>query len=105
VSTSQFPPQLAHATSLKLLGAEEESLESLLVDLLKYLERRVSQFITSGLTAQAREVAALDYLLGRSFLIDGTAAIGRGIDERGQLLVELPDGQTKAYASAHIELS
>jgi len=104
VSTSAFPPELAHATSLKLLGAPEESVESLLVDLLKHLERRISQWITAGLAALSREVAALDYLLGKSFLIDGRSAEGRGIDELGQLVVEMPDGQLKAYSGAHIEL-
>lgn len=104
VSTSAFPPELRHATSLKLLGAPQEDLESLLVDLLKHLEKRVSQWVTSGLTALSRQVAALDYLFGKQFLIDGQSAVGRGIDELGQLIVELPDGQLKTYASAHIEL-
>jgi len=105
VSTSVFPPELSHATSLKLLGAPEEEMESLLVDLLKHLEKRVSQWVTSGLSTLSRQVAALDYLLGKSFLVDGQPAVGCGIDELGQLLVELPDGQLKSYASAHIELT
>jgi BirA family biotin operon repressor/biotin-[acetyl-CoA-carboxylase] ligase len=105
VSTSVFPPQLAHATSLKLLGAPEESWESLLVDLLKHLEKQVSQWVTSGLSTLSRQVAALDYLFGKSFLIDGQPAVGRGIDEQGHLLVELQSGERKTYSSAHIELT
>ena len=104
VHVREFPPELSRATSLCLLGVESSSFESLLVDLLGCLERRVLQFLKAGCAGIARDVSRVDYLRDRPFLLDGQSVRGAGIDEGGRLLVTDDRGQLRAIDAGQVEL-
>lgn len=65
--TETFPPGLFHATSLALLGVPpaQRSRESLLVNILAALERRLPRFFSLGLHPFCDELGQVDYLKGR----------------------------------------
>jgi len=105
LKTRHFPAELPNATSLALLGADIECLEQLLVDALSYLEARIKQLLTHHVPSIARDVRALDFLNGRSLLVEGEQLQGAGIDDEGQLLVRDAEGQLRTVRAAHIELT
>lgn len=116
VLSTTFPEGLEHATSLALLlrrsHVEQPSsrtpellcFEWLLAAILRELERRTSQFLTSGLGHALQEILALDMLLGRPLQIDGRQGIGAGIDQEGALLFTV-DGTTERKDTGHVEIS
>jgi BirA family biotin operon repressor/biotin-[acetyl-CoA-carboxylase] ligase len=105
VSTTSFPAELPHATSLSLLGARHETMEQLLVELLEALERHVRHFVKHGVAGLWEEANRLDYLAGKSICIDGKPWVGQGINQRGELIAVDEAGNVMTFASAHVELN
>lgn len=101
---SEFPPELARATSLALEGAPAESLESLLVDLLGQLQVRGAQLLKNGVASLASEAARHDYLFGRAITVDKHPGVGAGIDSHGRLILRDEHGALTTVSTGHVEL-
>lgn len=102
---SEFPPQLARATSLALQGARAESIESLLVDVLGQLQQRVTQLLKNGVASLASEACEVDYLLGRNIKVEHQTGVGAGIDAHGRLILRDAQGRLHALSAGHVEVS
>jgi BirA family transcriptional regulator, biotin operon repressor / biotin---[acetyl-CoA-carboxylase] ligase len=105
VTTREFPDEIAPiATSLALLDAADLDRESLLVELLIELDRRVREYEGAGLDAMLDELRQHDALAGRRVSVDGLSGTARGIDASGALLVD--DGSApKRILSGHVLVS
>lgn len=104
VETRGFPAELADATSLCQYGlapAQREQ-ESLLVDLLGSLERRISRFFVQGLSPFLQELTDCDALAQTRIRVDGHEGIACGMDEQARLLVRTDSGHLTACASGHV---
>jgi BirA family biotin operon repressor/biotin-[acetyl-CoA-carboxylase] ligase len=87
VRPEEFPPELADSAGT--LGLGPEAIEPLLARLLSALARWLAAPADEMLAA----VRARDALLGQTITWAGGTARGAGIDARGRLLVDTPDGR------------
>jgi BirA family biotin operon repressor/biotin-[acetyl-CoA-carboxylase] ligase len=106
VKTKEFPEDLPHATSLALLSPEVAGVrfESLLVDVLGALEKRVSVLLARGIVPLLADLQAVDFLLGKRVAIEGRKGIARGVDAGGGLIVEQTNGDMTVVESGHVEV-
>jgi BirA family transcriptional regulator, biotin operon repressor / biotin---[acetyl-CoA-carboxylase] ligase len=105
VATREFPVEIAGtATSLALLGATGQGRESLLVELLDALAKRLDAYGTSGVAGIVSELNAADALRGKHVRVEGVTGVGRGLDEQGRLLIEDDARQIHAVLSGTVEL-
>lgn len=74
--------------------------EALLAQVLRALERRLAQPVAEVLAAWR----ARDALLGRAVAWQGGHGTAQGVDERGRLLVLLPDGASEALSAGEVHL-
>lgn len=106
VHTLSFPNSLPDATSLRMLGVGSSSLgyETLLAGFLRALEKRVSRFLTGGISRFIEELNERDALRGKSVRVGDITGQGVGMDEGGRLLLETEGGKTVAIETGHVEL-
>ncbi len=103
VSTQTFPDEIAPiATSVTQLGGTAPR-EEILANVLPAVHRWVHVLETDGVTRIAEEVTRFDALRDREVLVEGVRARARGIDARGQLLIE-SDDRIRAVASGTVEI-
>ncbi|MGZ3450050.1 MAG: biotin--[acetyl-CoA-carboxylase] ligase [Polyangiales bacterium] len=92
VSRTEFPPELAHATSLAREGASDLARDGLALDLLEALDDELAIFLRDPSSIGER-VAAHDALLGvRLVLEDGARGVGDGVENDGRLRIRLENG-------------
>lgn len=104
VSMKEPDPEIAEtATSLALLGAEDLEREPLLVNILLELERRSTEYVTSGLAALLPELRRYDALDGRQVKVGDVEGTACGIAESGALLVRGFDGTLREARSGTVE--
>jgi BirA family transcriptional regulator, biotin operon repressor / biotin---[acetyl-CoA-carboxylase] ligase len=91
----------------KMLGCHIDRNEvcvSLIDSLLEYLER----FADTGLTGFTREWNKVDYLSGQKITIKTAdkkiIGMSDGINQLGQLMIDLPGGSTKAFSSGDVSV-
>jgi BirA family biotin operon repressor/biotin-[acetyl-CoA-carboxylase] ligase len=87
VAPESFPAELADRAGT--LGLGSEAIEPVLARLLGALDRWLAAPVEAVLDA----VRARDALLGQTVTWAGGTARGAGIDDRGRLLVDTPDGR------------
>jgi BirA family biotin operon repressor/biotin-[acetyl-CoA-carboxylase] ligase len=105
VATREFPAEIAGtATSLALLGATRLERESLLVDLLDALAKRLDAYGKSGVASILGELNAADALRGKRIRVEGVTGVGRGLDDQGRLLIEDDTQKIHAVLSGTVEL-
>ena len=97
------------ATSLKIATGKTVDRSLLLARTLLTVEREYFQCLEHGFEQALRSFRERDYLLHRSVSVetrDG-AVVGEavGIDERGALLVQLPDRHTRRFHSGDVTLN
>ncbi len=97
------------ATSLKIATDKTHDRSELLARFLLVLERRYDDAVRNGFEKTLRSFRERDYLLHRSVSIqtrDGVV-VGEasGIDDRGALLVELPDRHIRRFHAGDVTLS
>ena len=109
VEFSELPVSLRKtATSLKMATEKTVDRSGLLARILLTLEKGYTDCLTNGFERPLRHFRERDYLLHRSVsiqtrdgLVIGEAA---GIDDRGSLLVELPDRHIRRFHSGDVTL-
>jgi len=96
------------ATSLKMAGGQFVDRSSLLAAMLLALESHYTRTLAEGFTRTLATFRARDFLLRKSVSIEtregqvvGTAA---GVDDRGALLVELPERRVRRFHSGDVSL-
>ncbi len=96
------------ATSLKMAGGQLVDRSNLLATMLLTLESHYTRAVTEGFAGTLATFRARDYLLKRSVSVEtregpvvGTAA---GVDDRGALLVELPERRVCRFHSGDVTL-
>ncbi len=104
VLVASFPEELAcRATSLALeapgIAFDRNQLAARLVC---ELERACGSFEAAGLAELLGELAARDFLRGRTVSVGQVRGVARGIDERGRLTVEADDGAIRAILSGEV---
>ncbi len=104
LTTLIFPPELSGATSLLQCGVRPPGLETLLVLVLKHIEKRMMQFLTRGCAAIVKEVRDFDYLRARLLKVGNVKGRGAGLTDQGSLLVETKGGKLHTLRSGHVEL-
>lgn len=96
------------ATSLRIAGEQLVDRSSLLAALLLALERHYVHAVANGFESTISTFRQRDYLLRRSVSVETRegAVLGRasGIDERGALLVELPQRRMRRFHSGDVTL-
>ena len=106
---SELPVALRRtATSLKMAGGEPVDRSELLARLLLALEKHYAEAVADGFESALSGFRRRDYLLSKGVSVqtrEGPVA-GRaaGIDERGALLVELPQRQIRRFHSGDVTL-
>jgi BirA family biotin operon repressor/biotin-[acetyl-CoA-carboxylase] ligase len=106
---SELPVALRRtATSLKMVGGEPVDRSELLARLLLALDRHYADAVANGFERALSGFRERDYLLSKGVSVqtrEGPVA-GRaaGIDERGALLVELPQRQIRRFHSGDVTL-
>jgi BirA family biotin operon repressor/biotin-[acetyl-CoA-carboxylase] ligase len=104
VTTSKWPDELQGiATSLALLGAQDLGRETLLVDVLAALERRLQILVDSGPELLVDELRRQDALRGQWVRVGQTVGIASGIDSTGALLVRDTQGTNHSISSGIVE--
>ncbi len=104
VAMRELPDEIqSTATSLALLGAADLDRETLLVDFLQALERRVRSYERAGLEPMLEDLARHDALEGKRVRIDAISGIVRGIDRDGALLVEDDAGTRHRVLAGTVE--
>jgi BirA family biotin operon repressor/biotin-[acetyl-CoA-carboxylase] ligase len=97
-------PEIAEtATSLALLGATDLERESLLVELLLQLERRVDEYKELGLSGMLPELRRYDALDGRQVRVGEIEGTASGIAADGALVVRGFDGTLREARSGSVE--
>jgi BirA family biotin operon repressor/biotin-[acetyl-CoA-carboxylase] ligase len=106
VTVCDFPSELGQETSLVNLGARglSLSLESLLVDILGALEKRMSVLLTRGVAPLLGDLAVADYLRGRVVDVDGVGGRACGFDKDCSLLIESESGELLAVEAGHVQV-
>lgn len=106
VKTIAFPEELPLATSLALISpdAAKVRFESLLVDVLGALEKRVTVLLARGIVPLLADLQPADFLLGKRVTIDGRPGIARGVDAGGGLIFEQDNGDMTVVESGHVEV-
>lgn len=105
VHAASFPPELASvATSLALLDAADRDRSTLAAGVVARVAAHAEAFSRVGLDAFLEPLRARDALAGRRVAVDGATGIARGIDARGRLVLERPDGARDAIVAGHVEL-
>jgi BirA family transcriptional regulator, biotin operon repressor / biotin---[acetyl-CoA-carboxylase] ligase len=99
VNAALEPGDLAEVGAATL-GRSPGELESVLAELLGALERRLDDPAEAVLAALRER----DALLGRPVRWAGGQGVGAGIDERGSLLVRLPDGSVAVLDAGEVHL-
>jgi BirA family biotin operon repressor/biotin-[acetyl-CoA-carboxylase] ligase len=106
---SELPVALRRtATSLKMAGGEAVDRSELLARLLLVLDAHYADAVANGFERALSDFRERDYLLSKGVSVqtrEGPVA-GRaaGIDERGALLVELPQRQIRRFHSGDVTL-
>ena len=106
---SELPVALRRtATSLKIAGGEPIDRSELLARLLLALDAHYAEAVADGFEPALSDFRRRDYLLSKGVSVqtrEGPVA-GRaaGIDERGALLVELPQRQIRRFHSGDVTL-
>jgi BirA family biotin operon repressor/biotin-[acetyl-CoA-carboxylase] ligase len=97
LATRDFPVELRDlATSLALLtDRPPKTRETLLVELLTALERRIESFSVHGLGPSLKDLEARDALRGHRILVEDVVGVARGISERGELILEQAGGSSR----------
>lgn len=96
--TEDLPPELhATAAGLELLRSE---IEPLLTRLLEALDRRLAEPEGEVLDVWRER----DALRGSEVSWEAGRGIAQGVDERGHLVVRLPDGATQALSAGEVHL-
>lgn len=111
VNQTAFPEELqATATSLKLLLGHDVSRRSLMVSVLKHLERTITALTQGGFAAIAKEYERLSLTLHQDVTIkpvSGEApyeAKALSLDDTGALIIGLQNGQTRRVISAEVSV-
>jgi BirA family transcriptional regulator, biotin operon repressor / biotin---[acetyl-CoA-carboxylase] ligase len=106
---SELPVALRRtATSLKLASGAAVDRSELIADLLLSMESHYSDAVSNGFERALNGFRRRDYLLRKT--VDVQTKEGRvvgqatGIDDRGALLVGLPDRQTRSFHSGDVTL-
>jgi BirA family biotin operon repressor/biotin-[acetyl-CoA-carboxylase] ligase len=99
VDVAALPPEAAAVAGT--LGRDPSEIDATLFALLSALETRLSESKVALLDALRER----DALLGKPVRWDGGEGIGAGIDDRGGLLVHLPDGTTTTLNAGEVTLS
>jgi BirA family biotin operon repressor/biotin-[acetyl-CoA-carboxylase] ligase len=92
------------AASLRIASGREHDRDAVLASLLARLDDRYGGWLGSGLADLMPEIAARDFLRGRRVRHDGQEATTFRIDPEGRLVLQLPDGRTRAVESGEVEL-
>jgi BirA family transcriptional regulator, biotin operon repressor / biotin---[acetyl-CoA-carboxylase] ligase len=98
VDPARLPDELRETAGT--LGRRPEELEDTLAELLRALERRLTEPAAESLEA----LRTRDALLGRELAWDDGEGVGAGIDDAGSLLVRLRDGREIALSSGEVLL-
>jgi len=107
VNQINFPENLPHATSLKLIKEEDFDLEDLLNYILKSLEKYLKMLdndLTNDLFRGYQKI-----LFGREKQLkfkdenDTFSAVINGVNVKGQLLVTLKNGTVKTYNNKEVK--
>lgn len=110
VSQMEFPEEIRKtATSLKLEGGAPVSRSALIAGCMKWFEHYYERFLSQGdLSGLKDEYESMLANLGRGVKVLDPAGeytgICRGIDQMGELLVELPDGEVKKVFSGEVSV-
>jgi BirA family biotin operon repressor/biotin-[acetyl-CoA-carboxylase] ligase len=92
VARTEFPEELAHATSLAREGAADLDRGSLALDLCEALDDELAIFLRDPSSIGAR-VSAHDALRSvRLLLEDGSRGLGDGVESDGRLRIRLENG-------------
>jgi BirA family biotin operon repressor/biotin-[acetyl-CoA-carboxylase] ligase len=104
VKMTEPDPEIAEtATSLALLGATDLERESLLVDVLLELDRRVDEYAEHGLSRMLPELRRYDALDGRQVRVGEIEGTASGIGADGALVVRGFDGTLRQARSGTVE--
>jgi BirA family biotin operon repressor/biotin-[acetyl-CoA-carboxylase] ligase len=98
VRPEDFPPELREVATG--LGGEPSDVEPTLARLLAALDRRLGEDAETILAAWRPR----DALLGREISWGGGTGVAAGVDEAGQLVVELPDGGRTSLGAGEVHL-
>ncbi len=102
VAMRELPDDIAAvATSLALLGAHGVEQEALLCDVLRQIERRLGEYVASGLEPLLDAIRDHDVLYGTRVRVDGEEGTARGIDASGALLLEVA-GSVRAVVAGTV---
>jgi BirA family biotin operon repressor/biotin-[acetyl-CoA-carboxylase] ligase len=94
VSRTEFPSELAHATSLAREGATDLARDGLALDLCEALDDELAVFLRDPSSIGER-VSAHDALRSvRLLLEDGSRGLGDGVESDGRLRIRLENGST-----------
>lgn len=100
----EFPPELVdRATSLEREIARPVSRSALAGALLGHARALLDPTVLRLDGALAAELAGRDLLLDRPLRAGESEGVGRGVDSRGRLRVEGPDGSIRFVAAGHVE--
>jgi BirA family biotin operon repressor/biotin-[acetyl-CoA-carboxylase] ligase len=92
VARTEFPPELAHATSLAREGATDLARDTLALDLVEALDDELALFLRDPSSIGAR-VSTHDALRGvRLVREDGSRGVGDGVESDGRLRICLENG-------------
>jgi BirA family transcriptional regulator, biotin operon repressor / biotin---[acetyl-CoA-carboxylase] ligase len=105
VTSLELDPEIAEtACSLALVGADDLDRESLLVDVLGQMDRRIDEYVSRGLTDMLLELRRHDALDGRRVRVGEIEGSACGLHEDGALLVRGFDGQLREARTGSVEL-
>ena len=103
VSDDEFPAELRDAaTSLAIVAANAELT---LAAAITMINQRLAYWVAASSGEVVGEFRRRDALAGRPISWDGGSGVAAGIDDRGHLLVETAEGDTKALGAGEVHLS